>query len=347
MSTDLSTQKNPSFDLSVLSKASSSSELTTVTQDTLSKLRTLNQNDYSNISVRMLDQFKIADAGELGKSLNDLIATAEGLDPRKINTGLINKIKSKIFGVKHQLFANTGSVESKIEQINNKINAELTLHRERQKDIFALYQDNRKFHDDMLNNIDIAENVALKLKEKEKEFQLELENNPDSFIALDLETLRNQMNRLDTIIGDFKNNVTLAKVRAREIENIRETGINVYETVQSTQLSLIPNWRYALATTMFSNANKQSIEMHKQYREASQKAMKASSDLAAENMIESTKLSNSTIFDVKDIGSLIDKMIETGNTVKSIQKEYAEKRRNDDEERLKLEKKLYDHLVTN
>lgn len=345
MTTKLKAEEKIVFDESVFSTAKTTTELTTVTQNSISELSNRNATDYKNITEKLLENQKIVSAGELGQQINQLIVTAAEFDPSKLNSGFIGKIKSKIFGVKQQIFANSGSVQSKIDEIVNKIEKQLELHKTRQQDIYELYEYNRSYHDDLLVNIATGEKIMDVLKEKETEFERELESNPDSFVAQDLKTLRNQIIRLQTTIDNFKNGTLLSKQTAAELELLKESGLDIFETVKSAKNSLIPIWKMALIKFIVAQEQGQTIKFADNLKKAHSEAIAKAGAKVSTTSVDAARLASSTVISIEDLASLNQNLIETGKKVDQIHSEYEEKRKVEEAKRSELEKELYEHIA--
>lgn len=333
------------LDTSAFSSAKTSTELTTVTQNTISQLSNRNATDYKNITEKLLENQKIVSAGELGQQINELINTAAEFDPSKLNRGLLGKLKAKLFGMKQQLFANSGSVQSRIDEIVSRIDKQLHLHETRQQDIYELYEYNRSYHDDLLVNIQTGEEIMEILKAKEAEFETELQENPDSFVAQDLKTLRNQMIRLQTTIDNFKNGTLLSKQTAAELELLKESGLDIFETVKSAKNSLIPIWKMALIKYIVAQEQGQTIQFADNLKKAHSEAIAKAGAAVSTTSVDAARLASSTVISIEDLAKLNNNLIETGKKVDQIHAEYEQKRKVEEERREQLEAELYEHIV--
>lgn len=320
--------------------SNSSTSLVAIEEEKIKNLSSSVEGQYANIADRLLENQKIADAGELGKQLNQLISTAKEFDPARFKgKSIFSKISNFISGAKDQILAHSDTVKDRIARVVSEIDKQIVLHENRQKDLDDLMVYNQQYHEHLTKNIEKGNLLIGQLESKKNEVDAKV-NDQDTFAAADSYALQNQINRVHALIQEFENSRMRAKQVAIELETMKQSGTSLIQTVKVAKQSLIPNWQMTLLQFIMSKEQDKTANYADVLHKANDEALKALGSQIGQNAEKAATLVNSQTISIERLTDLNNQIIETGKRVEAINKAAVEQRAINAKKRKELETNL-------
>lgn len=300
------------------------SRITEKEEKEISMLSDSVEGKYASITDKLLSSHKVADAGVLGDQLNSLVLISKEYDPSRFQKkGLLSKLSNFFTGVKEQVLAHSDTVNERIERIVVVMNKEIDLHEKRQYDLDELMLENQQYHSSLTQNIKKAESLieALIVKKENVETHIDDEN---SFASVDVMAIQNQLNRVRALKEEFENNRLRSKQVALEIESMKQSGVDLIQTVKTAKGTLIPTWKSVLLQFIIANEQEKTGKFKEQLNNSMDEATALLGKKISENRLRSAELINTQTFSIERLESLNNELINTSKKVKEKQIE-AEK----------------------
>lgn len=308
-----------------------------IEENKVNQITTSVEGRYGNITDRLLSNHKMADAGELGNQLNSLIMLSKEYDPEKFNKkGFIGKLFSFMSNTKEKLDAHRQSVDQRVERVVQDMDKQIKLHENRQNDMEDLMNYNRNYHNELTIGIDKLKEVIVVLEEKKSELERN-NNNEDTFDAVDIYAMENQINRVHALIEELENNRIRSKQVAIELEEMKQTGITLIQTVKTSKLSLIPNWKMALIQFIMGEEQTKTIQHQDAIRNANDEAMAKLGTRIGENAKNANRLLNTQTTSLDRLTKLNEQMIDYKKELDQMNENAKKQREDNKEKRRQLE----------
>lgn len=319
----------------------STTALVPVGDKDIEQLGEANANSYSQLTDRLLKDQRAADAGQLGSQLNELIATAKGLDPKNMQKGVIGKLRGLFGNMKEQILSQTDSITARMDTLVGEMDKTVALHRQRLLDMDELEKANALYHQNLVHDADTGRAMIATL-------QQQLDNAPapkDAFEAQGIERVKKSIVRLETMVENFENGKLRAKQVAGEIDDARENARGIVQTFVSAKRDLIPAWKMALVQNLIGMEQKQSIQLGNNLKDSLEEAMRAQAGQLHQNTIDQAKLQQRENIPLSVLEDLQKQMIETADKVKAIEDEGRARRAANAPRRAALEQQLIEHVM--
>lgn len=306
------------------------------------------QNDMAQFSNQILDDIKSKNAGEIGKSLSELMVQLKSIDPNDLNPkkNIFTKLFKQTKNAVDNVMAQSQTVASNVDNITR----ELDMHKsnlirdieyldglyEKNQDYFkevSIYIEGAKRKRDQLRN----ENIPA-LKEK-------TQNSDNHLIAQEIADVEQFVDRLDKKIHDLQVSRQVSIQTASQLRIIQNVNQTTVEKIQSAILNSVPIWRNQLSIALTLFRQKNAIESANLMTEMTNEMLKTNASMLKQNAIETAKQNERGIIDIETLKQTQRDVIETVRTTIDTQREGSLKRQQIEKELELLEEDLKQHLL--
>lgn len=307
------------------------------------------QTNISNFADNVLEQVKAKDAGDVGKTLTDLMLTVKELDVESLSSeSFMSKIPllgNLVSGAK-RFVAQYQSIEHHIEEITDEMTkARMQLL----KDITlldALYDKNKDYMKELELYILAGEIKLKELQEKTlPELKAKAEASKDTLDAQKVQDLSQMINRFEKKIHDLKLSRMIAIQTLPQVRLIQNNDQLLVEKIQSSILNTIPLWKNQVVIAISLFRQKKALELQKEVSETTNDLLTKNADLLKTGSIDIAKESEKGIVEIETLKKVHESLISTIDETLKIQAEGRTKRAQVEVEITKLENDLKTKLT--
>jgi uncharacterized protein YaaN involved in tellurite resistance len=238
-------------------------------------------------SQRILASVRASDADQFGEKLNQLIATAKGLDPRAADKGgLFTQVTRLFRSTKEKLLAQFDTVSKRMDTLV----VELEQHAQRQKagidDLEQMYDENYALHQELAQAKarGLAALAALRAR-------LALPGEADdAFGAQRLLDMKRKVNALEAKLDDIERAMLMSKQLAPQIRMEQDQKRTLTSKFMTIKTVLIPAWTNAFALYLEQLSTKRAAALANATYDAADQAIRAQADLNRANAQEVARL---------------------------------------------------------
>lgn len=188
-----------------------------------------------------------------------------------------------------------------------------------------------------------------KLKEMKEDvlpvMKEEILNSTDQNKIQQYKDLEQQVNRFEKKIHDLKLTRMVTLQTAPQIRMIQNNSTLLMEKIQSSIVNTLPLWKNHMVLTLGIAHTQEALEAQKAVTDATNELLQRNSEMLKDSTIKIATESERGIVDIETIRKANTDIITTINEVLRIQEEGRTKRINVEEELVKSEQELRDHLL--
>ncbi len=302
------------------------------------------QTNISSFADNVLEQVKAKDAGEIGKTLTDLMLTVKELDVESLSSeSFMSKIPllgNLVSGAK-RFVAQYQSIEHHIEEITDEMTkARMQLL----KDITlldSLYEKNKDYMKELELYIIAGEIKLRELQEKTlPELKAKAEASKDTLDAQKVQDLAQMINRFEKKIYDLKLSRMIAIQTLPQVRLIQNNDQLLVEKIQSSILNTIPLWKNQVVIAISLFRQKKALELQKEVSATTNDLLTKNADLLKTGSIDIAKESEKGIVEIETLKKVHESLISTIDETIKIQAEGRTKRAQAEVEITRLENDL-------
>ncbi|MEK6424503.1 MAG: toxic anion resistance protein [Burkholderia gladioli] len=243
----------------------------------------------AGFSQQILASVRASDADQFGDKLNELIATAKGLDPRSMDKGgLLSKVSHLFRSTKEKLFAQYESVSKRMDTLTS----ELERHAQQQKagidGLEHMYNDNYALHQELAQ---ARAHGAAALDALRAHLAAGQQQAEDAFGAQRLLDVKRKVDALEVKLDDLDRAMLMSKQLAPQIRMEQDQKRSLTSKFATIKTVLIPAWTNAFALYLEQLSTKRAAELANATYDAADEAIRAQADLNRQNAQEVAKLS--------------------------------------------------------
>ena len=157
--------------------------------------------------------------------------------------------------------------------------------------------------------------------------------------------LSNAINRFEKKLHDLELTRVVSIQMAPQIRLVQNNDTIMTEKIQSTLVNTIPLWKSQMLIALGISHSKEAIKAQNEVTEMTNKMLKQNAEMLKTATIDTAKESERGIIDIETLTETNQKLIETLDEVKRIQKEGREKRAQAQVELRKIENELNKKLT--
>lgn len=303
------------------------------------------QKKMSDFSDSTLNVIRTKDLGEVGDMISNLVVELKGFDASDEDKGILGFFKRGT--KKTQLIrANYDKAENNVNSIVKSLEKQqVTL----MKDISTLdqmYDLNKNYYKEVSMYIlagkkklaDIKANDLPVLSRKAKESGLQED-------AQNLNDLNNQIDRFEKKLHDLDLSRMISIQTAPQIRMVQNNNILMVEKIQSTIVNTIPLWKNQMVLALGVSHSSEAIRAQREVSNITNELLKKNADNLKMASIETAKESERGIVDIDSLKHTNEALISSLDEVMKIQVESRAKRKEAENEILRLENELKDKMI--
>ncbi|CAG9203955.1 toxic anion resistance protein [Burkholderia vietnamiensis] len=258
-----------------------------ITVDEIDQLGATQGARIAAFSQQILASVRASDADQFGDKLNELIATAKGLDPRGADKGgLLTQVTRLFRSTKEKLLSQYESVSKRMDTLV----VELEHHAQRQKagidELERMYNDNYALHQDLAQAKALGEAALAALRAHAAA------GHPadDAFAAQRLLDVKRKIDALESKLDDLDRAMLMSKQLAPQIRMEQDQKRTLTSKFMTIKTVLIPAWTNAFALYLEQLSTKRAAALANATYDAADEAIRAQADLNRQNAQEIAKL---------------------------------------------------------
>jgi len=301
------------------------------------------QQKMADFSDKALDNVRTKDMGEIGGLLSGVVSELKGFnEEEKGFMGLFKKPANKIGMMK----AKYDKAEVNINKIVDVLEGHETKLMKDSAMLDKMYEMNLTYYKELSmyilagkKKLAEAENVTLPaLQKKAQESQLP----EDAQAARDYQEM---CERFSKKIVDLELTRTIAMQTAPQIRMIQANDIQMVDKIRSTVVNTIPLWKSQMVIALgIQNATEAAKAQHA-VTDMTNQLLQANAEALKIATIETEKESQRGIVDIETLNKTNQSLISTFDEVMKIQEEGREKRKQAEDEMLRMENELKAKLL--
>lgn len=307
------------------------------------------QHTMSRYSNEFLSAVRASQGGEVGELINNLLSELNYVDVDELSAPsaikkvlrkipIINKLVGSVEKVLHKY----DSIQKNVTLIENKIQATRLTAMKDNNALQTMFENNVQYGKQIEELI-----IAGKLKLQEVKEQLqEMLNNAENYETHEINDVQTFVHNLERRLNDMNSLRYVVKQSLPQIRIVQENNITIAEKAQSIIGTTIPVWKHQLSIAVALHNQKSNIEAHKKVTETTNTILKRNAELLKQNSIEVANANEESVISIETLRETTKQLVDTITSVKEIHEKSAEKRKEAEDEIIRLEKEIEQSLLT-
>ncbi|MGU7775000.1 toxic anion resistance protein [Burkholderia sp. MR1-5-21] len=259
-----------------------------ITVDEIDQLGAAQGSRIAAFSQQILASVRASDADQFGDKLNQLIATAKGLDPRGADKGgFLTQVTRLFRSTKEKLLAQYETVSKRMDTLV----VELESHAQRQKagidELERMYTDNYALHQALAQAKARGEAALAALRASLADGRQQAD---DAFGAQRLLDVKRKVDALESKLDDLDRAMLMSKQLAPQIRMEQDQKRTLTSKFTTIKTVLIPAWTNAFALYLEQLSTRRAAALANATYDAADEAIRAQADLNRANAQEVAKL---------------------------------------------------------
>ena len=302
------------------------------------------QKEVSKFSDKVLEVVKTKDAGDVGTILGDLMTQVKGIDVEGgLTSGKLANIPiiGGLFNRYRRMMIEFQKVQTHIDRITTSLESSKVKIIRDMTMLDGLYEKNKQFYDDLNVYIVAGERKIESIRNVQiTELKAQVEIKEDQIAIQELNNMVQMVERFEKKIHDLKLSQQIVIQTAPQIKMIQTNNQILAEKIQSSILNTIPLWKsqMILATTL--HRQKKALDVQNQVTNATNELLTKNSEIMKQGSIEVAKANERGIVDIETLRKTHENLLLTLEETVRIQEEGAKKRKETEEELVKMDANL-------
>lgn len=300
-------------------------------------------NTMSKFNNEFLKAVRAPQGGEIGVLINNLLGELDYINvdelkaPTKIKK-IIRKIpvlKTMVNSV-DKLLKKYDTISQNVDDIANKISATRIQTLKDNNDLQIMFDDNIIYGKQVEELI-----IAAKIKQQEISEKLQyMQNNVDMYEAHEIQDVQEFYHTLERRINEMLTLRFIIKQSLPQIRTIQYNNIAIADKANSIIATTIPIWKNQLSIAVALQNQQSNIEAQRKVSEVTNMILKKNSELIHQNSVNVANETERGVVEIETLRETTNKLIQTITEVKRIHEEGASRRRQAEEDIMKLEQTL-------
>lgn len=261
-----------------------------------------------SLSDSILAKVRIADSGELGEGINNILTLTRKIDIEKLgetNTGFIGRVWNIFGDTKQKVMDQFETSADQIEKISDTLVTGISRMRGETVWLEETYRANIEYLHELeriLENVESVldvENAALVRLQADQNTPLEILQEKDLMV----EALDKQADKLRRL-------AQIARLTAPQIQSMRKVNSNTIEKFNSLHQTIIPLWKQSMSSYLISLQQSKDTELACAMDNETNRLMTSNSKNVADNMKNSAKANQRSVIDIKTLQEVQNNMLE-------------------------------------
>lgn len=303
------------------------------------------QRDLSKFSDSVLAEVKMKDSGEAGKILGDLMSNVRDLDAKTLQQkdSILSKLPLiKLFyrRAKNELMQWESVSQHMDKVVHNLDVAKFGLYRDITK-LDQMYAKNHEYFETL--NLYIAAGEAKIQQFDEQEIaplREQVESTGDQALTMKLQDMMNLRDRFEKRLHDLKLSRTISLQMAPQIRVIQQNNQILAEKIESAVVNTIPLWKNQVVLAISLNRQANALKAQQDVTKTTNNLLEANSKMLKTSSVEVAKENEKGVVSIESLKVAHQNLLETLDETLRIQTEGKQKRRDAEEELIKMEGEL-------
>ena len=312
---------------------------------TVTNINTLGSDAGQNIgklSEEILAKVKVADTGELGEGISNILSITRKVDINKLGTQkntLVNRIWNIFSDSKQKVLDQFETSKDQIERISETLVSGVDRMRGEAEWLHNAYNANIEYlHEleDILSNVE-----EVKAPEEHKLSVLLADDNTPMDV---LDEQRMLVDALDKQADKLRRLIQLAKLTAPQIASMRKVNMNTVEKFESLNSVVIPAWKNNMSLALISLQQKKDNMLSNMIDNETNRLLKDNAKTVAQNMRDAASANQRGVVDLSTLQSIQNDMLNGIKDTIRIEEQGRQERRQAALEMQKMDQSLKDAL---
>ena len=306
------------------------------------------QSTMARQSNDFLASVRTQQGGEIGGLIDDLLGQLSYIELDELEApSTMTKIMRKI-PILNKLVSSVEKILHKYDTIEKNVN---TIAQKIQVTRLTSLRDNNALEVMFNNNLEYGKQIedliiAGKLKLEEIETQInDMLQHADQYESYQIQDVQEYHHALERRINDLITLRYVMKQSLVQIRTVQRNNISIADKAQSIVATTIPVWRNQLSIAVALNNQKDNIKAHRKVTETTNTILCKNAELLRTNSIETAKENERSVVSIETLRQTTQELLRTVQEVKQIHENATAKRREAEQEMLKLEKELEGNMV--
>lgn len=274
-----------------------------VTAEDISKLGSNAAAPLEGITRQILNSVKASGDDPISNHVNGIVKTLKGLNPDEVGKGnFLSKIFGKARNLIEDLKAQLSTAEQQMDVMSKEVHKGIQVSKKRKQELEVMLEQNNQYG----LNLDREYQVGLHYLEQ---LNLKLESQTQEGLAEDAAKTQKLVDSCEFELAEIKayrlvaaNNVPKIEGMIMSVENLMKAGTNVLE-------KMMPVYMVNYAQYIISLESKNSALTLNQVNDSFNQGLVEGSNLAHENLIETSKLQNRQSISIESMRVMHENML--------------------------------------
>lgn len=260
-----------------------------------------------NLSDEVLSKVKIANSGELGEGISQILNITRNVDISKLGTkptNIVSRVINIFSNTQQKVLDQFNTSADQIEQISSVLQEGVQRMRGETVWLDNVYNANIEH----LYELEaVLENVLdVQVVEEEKKAAILAEENPA------IEVLENQRSicvALDKQADKLRRLIQLARLTAPQIASMKAVNTNTIEKFESLNMVIIPAWKSNMSLSLISQQQAKDNLLSNDIDDATNRLLVDNSEKVSKNMKDAAKAAQRGVVDIESLRAIQNNMI--------------------------------------
>ena len=291
----------------------------------------------AKVSAKLLGTVRASDADVFGAQLNELIATAKGLDPAKLRSGgLMARVTGMFGSVKEKMLSQYQVVESRMDTLVTEMTRHANVHRGRISDFDEMYKGLEIYYQGLDADVKKGEAWAAKLQQA----VAQQATPANAFEAQQATELRRRLERLEKRIDDLRRAMLMATQMVPQIRLSQDNARALTDTFTDIVNVSIPAWRNVFSLYLLQLEAKQSAAVANAAYDATDAAFRTQADMLLENTETVARVKQRSIVSLETAQHVQTQLMTAFDKLEQISNEGQQRRKDELPKLQELEREL-------
>lgn len=297
----------------------------------------------AKVSAKLLGTVRASDADVFGTQLNELIATAKGLDPAKLRSGgLLSRVTNMFGSVKEKMLSQYQVVESRMDTLVAEMTRHANVHRARIQDFDEMYKGLEKYYQGLDADVKKGEGWAAQLRQAVAQQAAPA----NAFEAQQATELKRRLERLEKRVDDLKRAMLMATQMVPQIRLSQDNARALTDTFTDIVNVSIPAWRNVFSLYLLQLEAKQSAAVANAAYDATDAAFRAQADMLLENTETVARAKQRSLVSLETAQHVQTQLVTAFDKLEQISNEGQQRRKDELPKLQQLERELIERFST-
>lgn len=294
----------------------------------------------STLNDQILNRVKVADSGEFGESVNNILALTRSVDIESLGTprkGIVGKFLGLFRDAKRQVTDQLNTSYDQIQEIVKTLDGGVTRMEDESRWLERVYNANIENLHELKASLASIEDVKGPQEELLNQMRLNDEIEVEKF-----EEQKLIVEALDKQADKVRRLITLSQLMAPQIMSMRKVNTNTHEKYQTLITTTIPAWKTQMSLGLISDAQRKDNELSDKIDNQTNLLLSTNADTVAKNMVDSAKANQRGVVDLDTLRKVQNTMLKGITDTIAVEQSGAAER-----EKAKLEMEAMDRDLKN